>query len=356
MRRRLICLILVSCLVAVGEATGCSTPVFRFALEKWSPATYEATLFHRGPLLGPDLALVEKLEAAARSANLNVRRLDLDGKMPTEARVLWTRNKGDAPFVVVQFPDEDEKAPPAWTGSLASAVELLTDSPARREVARLLLSGESAVWVLLASGDKKADDAAATLLQKELTRLGETLKLPPAEDDDIPLRAEIPLRLSFRMLRLERTPQERTFVSLLLGVEEDLDKVKGPIIVPIFGRGRALTALSGKALTAAQIERWASFLCGPCSCRVKELNPGTDLLMATDWDRPGTAPEPKAPPADRLANVLPVPTIPPGEPPAAIAEPTEEPVPENLAGWWWAGGASFLGVLGLVLLFRRICS
>ena len=27
----------------------------------------------------------------------------------------------------------------------------------------------------------------------------------------------------------------------------------------------------------------AEFVCAPCSCRVKELNPGVDLLLTADW-------------------------------------------------------------------------
>jgi len=27
-----------------------------------------------------------------------------------------------------------------------------------------------------------------------------------------------------------------------------------------------------------------SFLVGPCSCQVKQMNPGVDLLMPVDWD------------------------------------------------------------------------
>jgi hypothetical protein len=29
----------------------------------------------------------------------------------------------------------------------------------------------------------------------------------------------------------------------------------------------------------------AEFLNGPCSCELKELNPGMDLLITADWDR-----------------------------------------------------------------------
>jgi len=85
--------------------------------------------------------------------------------------------------------------------------------------------------------------------------------------------------------------------------------------VPVFGRGRALTALSGFEVSANVLSQAAAFLCGACSCEVKEMNPGKDLLLAANWeagftiapassDAPGTlsAPPSKTPPA-RAAHV-----------------------------------------------------
>jgi hypothetical protein len=57
-----------------------------------------------------------------------------------------------------------------------------------------------------------------------------------------------------------------------------------PVAFPVFGRGRVLGALSGEGLTADAVRGVAEFLTGPCSCQVKELNPGADLLMVADWD------------------------------------------------------------------------
>jgi len=57
-----------------------------------------------------------------------------------------------------------------------------------------------------------------------------------------------------------------------------------PVVFPVFGRGRILCALAGKAIVAGNLEDAATFLAGPCSCQVKELNPGIDILMAADWD------------------------------------------------------------------------
>lgn len=93
------------------------------------------------------------------------------------------------------------------------------------------------------------------------------------------------LKLAFSMVRLSRTdPEEEVFARMLLGSEEDLRDTKEPMAFPIFGRGRALFGLVGKGINSETIEEACSFLIGPCSCVVKEMNPGLDLLMTADWD------------------------------------------------------------------------
>ena len=71
---------------------------------------------------------------------------------------------------------------------------------------------------------------------------------------------------------------------MLLGTERALKDAKEPLVIPIFGRGRALYALGGAGLKAETIAQAARFLIGKCSSEEKELNPGADLLIAADWD------------------------------------------------------------------------
>ena len=74
------------------------------------------------------------------------------------------------------------------------------------------------------------------------------------------------------------------FIKLLLETEPELDEAKGPILFPIFGRGRVLGSLTGKELNEEQIREVTKFLCRECSCQVKELNPGIDMLLTANWD------------------------------------------------------------------------
>ena len=74
----------------------------------------------------------------------------------------------------------------------------------------------------------------------------------------------------------------------------------------IFGRGRALDALIGKGINADTIAEAAKFLCGACSCQVKRLNPGVDLLIAANWDTILNAEDAAQP--SRKGERVPIPT------------------------------------------------
>ena len=70
----------------------------------------------------------------------------------------------------------------------------------------------------------------------------------------------------------------------LLYSEPDLEKYSDvPMVFPVFGRGRELFALVGDGINEDNIAQAAYFLTGSCSCEVKSLNPGMDLLIAIDW-------------------------------------------------------------------------
>ena len=176
-----------------------------------------------------------------------------------------------------------------WSGPLNStSVTALLDSPARKAIAERLTEGESAVWVLLESGDKAADDAAATLLEARLAYLGTVMELPKLDEQDVRNGlVSLPpdgLRLSFSLVRVSRAdPVEQAFTQMLLSTEPDLKESTAPMAFPVFGQGRALYALVGKGIKHETIDEAASFLVGSCSCQVKEKNPGADLLMAVDW-------------------------------------------------------------------------
>ncbi len=309
----------------------CSVPVFRYALERWEPASYEAIVLHRGPLSATQQSLVARLTTDAVSngppANIVVQTADVAGNLSAPVLDLWKKQPtNDLPRVVLLYPKGAPAQGEVWSGPLnAESVGGILDSPARRHLAQRLLQGDCAVWLLLESGDKAQDQAAAQRLQARIEHLQKTLKLSKIEAEDVANRLvsvpESELKVAFSSLALRRNdPAEAVLVRMLLGSEEDLAGQKEPIAFLVFGRGRALFGLVGKGINEEMIDEASAFLVGPCSCVVKEENPGLDLLVAMDWENQILAHTVSTPEPPELTGLTarPAPTNPPsGLAPAA---------------------------------------
>jgi hypothetical protein len=76
----LITILIVLFVLMPSSVFACSTPVFRYALERWPADYYEAVFIHRGPLMPEEKQLLDKLrqEGSEVEAFLNLRVLDLD--------------------------------------------------------------------------------------------------------------------------------------------------------------------------------------------------------------------------------------------------------------------------------------
>ncbi len=315
----------LACLIAVATAhtaAACNIPVFRYALERWRiegpEDLYDAIVFTNGELTIEQQAALAALQQAAYEspadtapagtapadtaasslpktapsrANLAVHVVDLNGEMPKPIAKLWREQQqtteAAAPWLVLRYPDSGDDWPSVWSGPLTGEnVALLIDSPARRELVKRLMAGQSVVWLLLESGDAAADGKAAEEFDAQLKQLPGELKLPEgAGEDGTPLLSTLPLAIRFSLLRVNRAePSEKLFAASLLAGDKRLQAATGPIVFPVFGRGRVLDGLYGKDLKPEVVADAAAFLCGACSCLVKRLNPGFDLLTTAAWD------------------------------------------------------------------------
>ena len=151
---------------------------------------------------------------------------------------------------------------------------------------RRLVAGQTAVWLLLESGQSAQDDSTASLLETELKKLEKELKLPElTTSPEDAILTDTPLQVAFSVIRVKRdSADEQALVGMLIRSEPDLAELSDPMVFPVFGRGRALLPLIGAGITAKNIYDSAAFLVGPCSCEVKEQNPGFDLLLTADWE------------------------------------------------------------------------
>jgi hypothetical protein len=287
-------------------AEACQVPVFRYALEHWLPDPFELVVVHQRPLTVEEAEWLRRLQAPEgnRQTNLVTRVIDRASETLSEEvqrfleRYAETGDPaatGDGlPRMLLFFPPSNGTDAPAWAGELTeSNCKLIADSPARQEIVQRLLAGESAVWVLLQSGEADVDQAAEERLRESLAQQQAAIHLPSlqelAAEEMFNQALEIPLQIQFSILPIAKgETQEAIFRSLLLAVEPDLADLAAegtPIAVPIFGRGRSYFALAGAGIRADNVADNAAFICGPCSCEAKRLNPGRDLLLTADWSR-----------------------------------------------------------------------
>lgn len=292
MKKCAITCLAMAAIICSAPAPACDVPVFRYALERWPTDPYHVVVFHKGDLSAEHQALIKKFEDSA--ANVFATPLDLndeDNKSNERIQALWDKQSSPTlPWMVARYPGTYNPEEFVWSGTFdETAVDSWLDSPLRTEIVSRLTEGDSAVWVLLESGDKKKDDDAEEIINKHLRKLENELELPeqiedsPWADWDAPAAKE--MKIAFSLVRLDRSdPKETALVDMLLESESDLRDFDDPIVFPVYGRGRALFALVGPGINEENIIDTCVFLTGPCSCQVKNLNPGTDLLTNVDWD------------------------------------------------------------------------
>lgn len=275
---------------SVREASSCSVPVFRYAIERWKPDPYKGIYIYRDNISETDKALLKQLKDASVNSesplNLIIREVDVNAFSKEKlTEILQGPVPDTLPVTVIWYPGEMGKESPVWNEKLTpSLVKGLIQSPKRQLVAENLIKGESVVWIFIPSGNEKKDEDARAFLRQELDK---ALQIYSKNPFSILSGAErINLTYSFPVMTVSRdNPAERVFIETLMKSESDLyEYTDEPMVFPVFGRGRVLGCLFGKYISEKNIKESTAFLSGACSCEVKDLNPGVDLLMAAPWD------------------------------------------------------------------------
>lgn len=280
-------------------------PVFRYALERWVTDVYSCSVFYDGS----DPAWSERsktlLEAELESADLaNLNSLYIDvSKLSEHERSLvpGLSQATSFPFVQLRYPEKNGMSKLAlastWKPGVLSG---WVNSPLRKQISSDILSGQSAVWVLVEGSDAEQNDTLATKLRLILDEAQSEIELPhgvirkdegeaylkanpTALREDV-LKSDIPLNIEFSIARLKQgDPAEAYLWSVVKG--QSKIREGDAYLFPVFGRGRMLPAFHGGSLSKELIMKGCEYLLGECSCEVKAQNPGVDLLMAVDWDK-----------------------------------------------------------------------
>lgn len=314
-------------LTVTSVAAACNIPVFRYALERWKSDSYKVVVFHDSPLNDKQKSFIKKLNQSATdsggNANIEIVQHSVGADSGSDAKLsdLWQTFQSDSnaklPYLVVRtrLPSGEVNA---WHGSLEKASQsYLIDSPARQAIAKRLLRGDSVVWVMLKSTDKAKNEQTRKLVESANKDMASKVTLPdgiglPGSE----LFSDVPLLLQFSLLEIEAgDPKEQFLINLFTGIQPEAYKEGEPLVVPIFGRGRALEVIPGSDLKETLIHDLTIFLSGPCSCQVKDRNPGFDILLSADWDSELFGEDGEKPPAKSVTDPTSTPkllNIPPG--------------------------------------------
>lgn len=291
-----ILLIGIAALAGLASAVlACQVPVFRYALERWASDKYQVIVLTSSPLDSAEQASLNRLQAAEREqgANVEVQLATISSVRDARLLELWREHQpSDKPLMVVLYPRTAMQVPDRVIEAgpfSAASVERLLHSPVRQEIAQRLSSGQSAVWIYVPSGDADKDKAGLAMLEQRLEFNQGRLSVPTAEELDIePARLEnnkIPLRIEFSVVTLDRADPLEAFLLRALNYSEADLPDNEPLAFPVFGRGRVLYGLVGAGIMPETLDAACKFMAGPCSCQVKNQNPGFDLLLAHDWER-----------------------------------------------------------------------
>ena len=351
-------------LLNLRDAHSCDVPVFRYALERWKPDAYKGIYLYRDEISKKDRELLDQLKAASNAQvplNLVIHAVDVNSFSKKKLTELLQGPVPDTlPVLKIWYPEQMGKKPPVWSEKLTpSLVKDLLQSPKRKQMAESLINGDSIVWVFIPSGNEKKDEEAKAVIGQELnTELIAYSKMPyTVMSGD----KQIKLSYGFPILTLSRhDPAERIFVDSLMKIESDLyEHTNEPMVFPVFGRGRALGCLFGKYITAEKIRSATAFLSGACSCEVKNLNPGMDLLVAAPWDMVVmNSFVDAADPMPELTGVMPDPKVDKAQKPENPSSPPPKVKlnPEGNASLFQIYAMTLLGVIVLVVIAGFIIS
>lgn len=282
---------LAMCALIVGPAaSACTIPVFRYALERWEADRQLVVVYYSGELTSEQQAAVSELShrSSLHGGPLNIEVVHFNTAADVKPNLPDVRPPAYRPLPWVEVRSRLRGAQTAvqWQGTLADAASQagVFDSPAREQIAQRLLSGDSAVWLVVSPAAQTP--SLAEQVKRDIAEVTKELSLPngvglPGSE----LYAPIPLDIRFSFLAVsQEDPAEQQFLQQLAALSDHW-RSDGSYVIPVFGRLRALEVIPGEEVDIDLVRDVSEFFCAACSCRVKQANPGFDLLASVEWNQ-----------------------------------------------------------------------
>lgn len=287
-------------LALVGVLHACQVPVFRYALERWESDKYQLFLVSPEQLTDNERTIVDDFKKSLPDTNLVFTEINLGALSEAD---LWKLPDIDTSITTPQLflfsPEKHNKTSPIVVKPLSEkSLHAIIDSPARRQIVGSLVEGQSCVWLVVHNGQPAEANKLQHTLDQHLKSTAASIELPEgiigteqrsqitqSTDLEDVLRSSIPLKISFvsQVLDIQDAAESSFVATLLEGIPATIQQLDEPLIFPIFGRGRKISPITASELSLENVRNGSLYLCGACSCQVKEQNPGTDLLISEDW-------------------------------------------------------------------------
>ena len=284
-----VCLLLL--MLGVSAAQACSLPVFRYALENWEADNHILML----PANTADEQrkwwndFLENNEFEYEIMEIT------DPDMP--AGLYFP--KGFGPWITYEA-FKNKKAQQFDDKQITK----LWSSPASQKLIDGILAGDSLVF-LISGGDAKARKAAEEKMRPRIATLLEYIELaedvveswmnyhnPPDEFYSPPrghVASPVPLGMAVSFVHLEKDDALAKQVRCMYVAEELYDQKEADAdnkvtVTVVFGRGRAIPVGFIDDINNELIDDVLHFITGACSCKIKNENPGHDLMLPIFWD------------------------------------------------------------------------
>ena len=129
-------------------AMACRIPVFRYALERWAPDPFEITVSHASDLNSEQQQALDKLrKVGLHQANVRLLPSKPSGdKQKSSAQTAGQDSNpaSDARLMTVRLTKRGERTRHIWQAPLSlENVDILLNSPQRKQISQRLLNGES---------------------------------------------------------------------------------------------------------------------------------------------------------------------------------------------------------------------
>ncbi|MFP4622098.1 MAG: hypothetical protein ACLFM7_12360 [Bacteroidales bacterium] len=288
LKKRMKAIIVVMVLLfGAHSVMSCTVPVFQYAMERWNQSLYDGVLLYKGSLSQEEKATFaefqEMLSKDKSVLNLRIEKLDVDSKSDEYDQLLEGVKPGNLPAMALWYPMEKGNKEPFWVGPLEMPVlENVIESEKAREVTHHLVGGSPVVWILIHPSDEDNKDETLNSLREKISETVASMKQDPQFKSLIENDGD---EVSFPIVPMSaKSSEETVLLSMITGLRDD-SSLDESVVIPVFGRARALTTFKADKITQDRIYNIMRFLMSPCACQIKMASPGNDLLMKANWEK-----------------------------------------------------------------------